>query len=193
MGDTYEVEVKISIDSFDEIEQRILNLGAKKINQEVQIDSYFEHPCRTFSETDEALRVRLRRPLGKAEHESQTDLVELTYKGPKIDSTTKTRIESSVKLNDVEEITSILENLGFKQVATITKKRQFFSLPQITISIDDVEDVGLFVELESISNYDEITKARENIFAMVKKLGLKSTQSIRESYLELFLSRQYST
>jgi len=193
MGDTYEVEVKISIDSFEEIEHRILGVGAKKINQEVQIDSYFEHPCRTFSETDEALRVRLRRPFDNAELESPTDLVELTYKGPKIDSTTKTRIESSVKLNDAEEITSLLENLGFKLVATITKKRQFYRLPSITISIDDVEDVGLFLELESISNYDEIVKARENIFAMVKKLGLEPTKSIRESYLELFLSRRSSS
>lgn len=190
MVDIYEVEVKISIDSFEEMENRILNVGAKKINQEVQIDSYFDHPCRTFQETDEALRVRFRRPIGGEELESSTDLVELTYKGPKIDSTTKTRIESSAKLNNAEEITSILENLGFKTVAEITKTRQFFSLPTITISIDDVEDVGLFLELESIvKNNDEIDNARENIFAMVKELGLDPAQSIRESYLELYLNR----
>ncbi len=189
MGDTYEVEVKISIVSYKEMEKKILNVGAIKINKEVQIDSYFDHPCRTFQETDEALRVRLRKPLSREEPGSSADLVELTYKGPKIDSTTKTRIESSVKLNDAEEITSILENLGFKLVAKITKKRQFFSLSAITISIDDVEDVGLFMELESIANIDEIDNARENIFTVVKELGLDPTQSIRESYLELYLNR----
>ena len=189
MGDTYEVEVKIAIDSYDEMEQRILNVGAEKINREVQIDSYYDHPCRTFQDTDEALRVRSRQPLGKEEADSRNGLVELTYKGPKIDSTTKTRIESSAMLNDSVEITSILENLSFKLVANVTKKRQFFSLPSITISIDDVEDVGLFMELESVVKIKDVDHARENIFTLMEKLGLDPSQSIRESYLELYMKR----
>ena len=189
MGDTYEVEVKIAIDSYDEMEQRILNVGAEKINREVQIDSYYDHPCRTFQDTDEALRVRSRQPLGKEEVDSRNGLVELTYKGPKIDRTTKTRIESSAMLNDSVEITSILENLSFKLVANVTKKRQFFSLPSITISIDDVEDVGLFMELESVVKTKDVDHARENIFTLMEKLGLDPSQSIRESYLELYMKR----
>ena len=188
MGETYEVEVKVSIDNIEEMEDRIIHLGAKRINKEVQIDSYFDHPCRTFQETDEALRVRLRQPIDP--EETATDLVELTYKGPKIDSTTKTRIESSVNLNNAEEITIILENLGFTLVAKVTKKRQFFSLPGMTISTDDVEDVGIFLELESIAkNIDELADAREYIFKIMRDLGLDISQSIRESYLELYLDR----
>ncbi len=190
MGETYEVEVKVSIERLEEMEHRILNIGAKKTNKEIQIDSYFDHPCRTFQDTDEALRVRLRKPLDRVKDEISTDLVELTYKGPKIDSTTKTRLESSVKINNAEEITFILENLGFKLVARIMKKRQFFSLPATTISIDDVEHVGLFLELESIARTsDELAYAKDNIFKIMKALGLDPAQSIRESYLELYLSR----
>ena len=51
MGDTYEVEVKIAIGSYEEMEKRILHVGAEKINREVQIDSYYDHPCRTFQDT----------------------------------------------------------------------------------------------------------------------------------------------
>jgi adenylate cyclase class 2 len=188
LGDTYEVEVKVAIDSYEDMEKRILSIGAKKINREVQVDSYYDHPCRTFHDTDEALRVRSRRPLGQ-EVDSPSGLVELTYKGPKIDSTTKTRIESSVNLDDTVEIVSILENLSFKLVATVIKKRQFFSLPSITISIDDVEDVGLFMELESVVKTKDVDHARKNIFAVIEKLGLDSSQSIRESYLELYVKR----
>ena len=189
LGDTYEVEVKVAIDGYAEMEQRILNLGAEKINREVQIDSYYDHPCRTFHDTDEALRVRFRQPLGNEGIDSPNGLVELTYKGPKIDSTTKTRIESSVTLDDTVEITSILESLSFKLVATVTKKRQIFSLPTITISIDEVEDVGLFMELESIVKTKDVDHARENIFAIMEKLGLDSSLSIRASYLELYVKR----
>ena len=188
MGETYEVEVKVAIDNIEEMEDRIVRLGATKINKEVQIDSYFDHPCRTFQETDEALRVRLRQPIDL--EDTSIDLVEFTYKGPKIDSTTKTRIESSVNLNNAGEITFILENLGFTLVAKVTKKRQFFSLSTLTLSTDDVEDVGIFLELESIAkNKDELTDAREHIFKIMEELGLDKSQSIRESYLELYLNR----
>ncbi len=189
MRDTYEVEVKIPIDNYDEMENRILNVGGEKINQEIQIDSYYDHPCRTFQETDEALRLRFRQPLEGEKLGPSIDLIELTYKGPKIDSTTKTRIESSVKLYDAEEITSILENLGFKLVGKITKKRQFFSFPTISVSIDDVEDVGLYLELETIAKTtDEVNKARKEIFAMIRELGLDPSKSIRESYLYLYFN-----
>ncbi|MHA3962513.1 MAG: class IV adenylate cyclase [Candidatus Thorarchaeota archaeon SMTZ1-45] len=186
----YEVEVKVAIDNIEEMEDRILHLGATKINKEIQVDSYFDHPCRIFQETDEALRVRIRRPLDTNEYESSTDLVELTYKGPKVDSTTKTRTETTVSLSNATDITSVLVSLGFKHVAKLTKKRQFFSLQTVIISTDDVEDVGQFVELESIAtNNGELVAAREYIFKTVYNLGLDPTQSIRESYLELYLNR----
>ncbi|MHA2359064.1 MAG: class IV adenylate cyclase [Candidatus Thorarchaeota archaeon] len=188
MGETYEVEVKVAIDSYEEMEERILKLGAKKINREEQIDSYYDHPSRTFHDTDEALRVRSRLAIENEQVDSTRGLVELTYKGPKIDSTTKTRIEASVSLDDSEEMKTILENLSFKLVATVTKKRQFFTLPTMTISIDEVEDVGLFMELESVVKTKEVDAAREEIFSTMKKLGLDPSQSIRASYLELYVN-----
>ncbi|MFW9809778.1 MAG: class IV adenylate cyclase [Candidatus Thorarchaeota archaeon] len=180
MSDTYEVEVKIAISSYEEMEDRILKLGAEKINKETQIDSYFDHPCRTFQETDEALRVRYRQPVGT---------VELTYKGPRIDSTTKTRLESTVNLDNENEIVLILKGLGFKEVVKITKTRQFFSLSKTTISIDEVEDVGLFLEIEQIASGKDVETTKKEIFAMLDELGLDASQTIRESYLELYLNQ----
>ncbi|MFW9892669.1 MAG: class IV adenylate cyclase [Candidatus Thorarchaeota archaeon] len=180
MSDTYEVEVKIAISSYEEMEDRILKLGAEKINKETQIDSYFDHPCRTFQETDEALRVRYRQPVGT---------VELTYKGPRIDSTTKTRLESTVNLDNENEIVLILKGLGFKEVVKITKTRQFFSLSKTTISIDEVEDVGLFLEIEQIASGKDVETTKNEIFAMLDELGLDASQTIRESYLELYLNQ----
>jgi adenylate cyclase class 2 len=189
MGESYEVEVKVAIDSSEEMEERILNLGAKKINREVQKDAYFDHPCKTFRDTDEALRIRSRQQIEVDETDSDRGLFEITYKGPKIDSTTKTRIEATVNLDDSKEMTRIIENLGFKRVATVIKKRQFFTLPEMTLSIDEVEDVGFFMELESVVSAKDVDEARETIFSTMKKLGLDPSQSIRASYLELYLDK----
>ncbi|MFW9794343.1 MAG: class IV adenylate cyclase [Candidatus Thorarchaeota archaeon] len=189
MEDSYEVEVKISIDSYEEMEKRILEVGAKKINREIQRDLYYNHPCRNFQNTDEALRLRSRQPIEGEEVDSSRGRVEITYKGPKVDSTTKTRIEASVDLHDSTEMATILEHLGFELVATVIKTRQFFRLPSITISIDEVEDVGLFMELETMAQPKDVDDAREQIFTIMEKLGLDPSQSIRESYLEIYLNR----
>lgn len=191
MLESFEVEVKVPIMSSEEMKQKLLDSGASQLNSEVQVDTYFDHPCRTFQETDEAVRVRTRKPLDDAELDLSHAPNELTYKGPKIDQKTKTRLEYSVDINDFNAITAILENLGFKSVATVTKKRTFYNLREITISIDDVEHVGLFLELESIVHEkSEVESAKRTIFELLDELGIDPNQSVRESYLELYLDRK---
>ena len=187
MPETFEVEVKVPITNSEEIKRKLHDSGANQLNTEVQIDTYFDHPCRTFQETDEAVRVRTRRPLDDTELDLSHAPNELTYKGPKI------RLEYSVDINDFSTITAILENLGFKYVATVTKKRTFYNLREITISIDDVEHVGLFLELESIAHEkSELESAKRAIFDLLDELGISPDQSVRESYLELYLDRKKS-
>jgi len=67
------------------------------------------------------------------------------------------------------------------------KTRSFYDVGGITVSIDDVVDVGLFLELERVVYEEsEIEPARESIFEVVRKLGLDPSKAIRTSYLELY-------
>jgi adenylate cyclase class 2 len=189
LPETFEVEVKVPVTNSEEIRQRLLDSGARQLNSEVQVDTYFDHPCRSFQETDEAIRVRERRPIDGTDLDTSHAPNELTYKGPKIDQETKTRLEYSVDLEETKSITAILETLSFKPVAMVTKKRIFYILNEITISIDDVEHVGLFLELESIvHDKNEIESAKKAIFEILEGLGVDPNQTVRDSYLELYLS-----
>jgi adenylate cyclase class 2 len=191
MSESYEVEVKVPITDSEAMKQKLLDSGARMLNSEVQIDTYFDHPCRTFEETDEAVRIRTRRPLDELEPDSSHAQNELTYKGPKIDKKTKTRLEYSVGIDNMDSLSSILKSLGFERVATLTKKRTFFDLRDITLSIDDVEQVGLFLELESIAHQkDELESAKRTIFELLDELGIDPKQSVRESYLWLYMDRR---
>ena len=78
----FEVEQKFRVDGFAEIETHLARLGAEIENPIEQVDTYFAHPQRDFAATDEALRIR-----------QVGDENFVTYKGPKIDSQTKTRRE----------------------------------------------------------------------------------------------------
>ncbi len=189
MSEIFEVEVKVAIDDERVMRKKLIESGAEILNSEVQIDIYFDHPCRTFVETDEAVRIRTRSPLDEDGLSTSHVPKELTYKGPKLDKTTKTRIEYSVGIDDADQLNSILESLGFTPLAKITKRRTFFELRGVTISIDDVEGVGLFLELESIAHQKkEMDSAKSVIFELLNELGIDAKQTIRDSYLEMYLA-----
>jgi adenylate cyclase class 2 len=189
LEEPYEVEVKLPLDDKDAMKEKIRQLGGIEKNSEMQTDMYYDHPCRSFSKTDESIRVRHRtRTGGLSLSETGHAPVELTYKGPKIDKTTKTRLEFTVDLDDSDSMVQILQNTGFKQVGTILKHREFYDIDGITASLDVVTDVGNYIELELMADgKDGMKVARNRILKLVDALGLDETDMVRESYLELYL------
>ena len=191
LDEPYEVEVKLPLTDKKAMKLAIIEAGGIALNSEFQEDIYYDHPCRSFSESDEAVRVRYRtRSDGPTISETGHAPVELTYKGPKIDKTTKTRIEYTVNLNESEKdsMIHILLSAGFKHVAKVVKYREFFDIQGITASLDTVTDVGEYIEFELIAHgKDEMKKARERILKLASKLGLDEKDTVRESYLEIYM------
>lgn len=118
-----EIEVKGYAD--DKVFERVRK-NFKLIRREYHEDTYFQHPCRNFTETDEALRIRIRKFNGHFE-------AFITYKGPKIDPNSKTRWEIEVPVSDPDRHVEILESLGFKEVMTIEKTREKYSSTRVSL------------------------------------------------------------
>jgi len=181
----YEVEQKFPVGGFDVVESKLSAAGAVVSAPQEEIDTYYAHPSRDFGETDEALRIRR---VGSASW--------ITYKGPKVDTTTKTRREIELPLVGdpklVGEWPSLLEALGFSPVAEVRKIRRKAAVPwqdrKIQATLDDVNDLGTFVELELIANQSDLQTAKDCIASLAEALGLR--QSERRSYLELLLGRK---
>ncbi len=172
-----EVELKgyADDDVFERVRERF-----ELIRREYQEDKYFAHPCRDFSETDEALRIRRRKFDGHFE-------VFLTYKGPKIDPTSKTRQEVEVQIEDPEGHERILTSLGFRPVFTVSKVREKYYYDRgIIIALDEVENLGKFVEMEKlVEDGEEVESTVEELREVLKSLGVERFE--RRSYLELLL------
>ena len=83
----YEVEQKFPVPDMAAVQKRLAELGAAVAAWQLEVDLYFAHPAKDFARTDEALRIRT---IGTANY--------VTYKGPKIDQTTKTREEIELPL-----------------------------------------------------------------------------------------------
>jgi adenylate cyclase class 2 len=175
-----EIEAKAYAKNLKEIEQKILKIGAKLTWEGEQVDTYYNHPMRDFAETDEACRIR-----------KIKDKTFLTYKGPKIDSITKTREEIKVQVQDPSSISDILLKLGFREVFRVKKHRKKFLLDDFEVCLDSVENLGDFVEIEtsvsSITSNKEVSEIRDNILKTMEEWDLAELE--RKSYLELLLAK----
>jgi adenylate cyclase class 2 len=186
IADTYEVEQKFRLVDDRPFQAALLELGARREMEVEQIDWYFDHPTQHFAQTDEALRLRC-----------CGDQNRVTYKGPKLDALTKTRQEIEVELASGEEAAAnfhaLMIALGFHYVDQVRKTRHEFVViwqqHPIHIALDELPDLGRFVELEESqvpeSNLDA---ARQRIASLASHLGLQPDDGERRSYLELRLA-----
>jgi adenylate cyclase, class 2 len=178
----YEVEQKFPADDLTALETRLRELGATIAGPIAEADLYFAHPARDFAATDEALRLR-----------RQGEKNYITYKGPKIDATTKTRREIELPLPPGEETIGkwreLLEAVGFRPVAEVRKSRKKAQITWqgrgVECSLDTVEGLGAYIELEVIADQAGLDAARALIASLAEKLGLSGSQ--RRSYLELLM------
>lgn len=184
----FEVEQKFPVDSLAVIAQALGERNVSIAAPRAEVDLYFAHPQRDFAKTDEALRLRR---IGLTNR--------ITYKGPKLDAQTKTRQEIELDLGEgeaaFEQWKALLEALGFRPVAHVHKRRRKAHLTwqfrQVEVSLDEVEGVGTFVELETMAGQDDLDAARRAIADLARQLGLSQTE--RRSYLELLLDSQRPT
>ncbi len=173
-----EVEVKAKIENFEDMEKKLKNLGAIKSKKEYQEDIYFNSPIVDFAKSDEALRIRT-----TTENDSKN--IFITYKGPKIDSKSKTREEIEISIEDSEKCSKIFEHLGFKKVRTVRKNRQYYTYENFEISLDDIEGLDPYMEIEiALDDGKDYNEAQNKIFELFSKLDVEEGFE-RTSYLEL--------
>lgn len=169
-----EVEVKARIDSFEEMEKRLKDLGAVKTKDEFQEDIYFASPIVDFAETDEALRIRT----------TNNDTF-ITYKGPKLNEKAKTRKEVEITIESAAKASDIFTEIGFTPARTVRKSRQYYRYENFEISLDDVEGLPPYMEIEiALSDSEDYTEAQNRIFKLFEKLGITDGFE-RTSYMEL--------
>jgi len=102
----------------------------------------------------------------------------LVYKGSRTDTETKTREE--FKSPASKETIEILKRLGFSQAAIVRKIRRNFNLEGVGISLDEVEGLGKFIEIET-----DKAEHKAKLFNLLERLGIPKEKTIIKSYLEL--------
>ncbi|MCJ7450237.1 MAG: class IV adenylate cyclase [Candidatus Nanohaloarchaeota archaeon QJJ-9] len=180
-----EVEVKVQVDEeeVEETKKKIKELGGEKIEEIVEKDLYFTSPVRDFMETNECLRIR-RRP----------DYKELTYKGKSNEAMKEKdqfwKSELDIPIEDVEKVRSLLVSIGCKELVDVVKHRQKFELEGKEITLDKVNSVGWFLEVESEVEEEKVEEAVEENQELVKKLGLGGNPVVEKPYRDVVLKSE---
>jgi adenylate cyclase class 2 len=180
----WEVEQKFAVADWVALQQALDAAGVTWAQPLDQADHYWNHPARDFAQTDEALRLR---QVGSENF--------ITYKGPRIDTATKTRQELEFPLQSGPQVPGqlgqILAALGFRPVATVRKRRLPGDLTwegaTFAVALDEVEGVGTFIELEIVVETEGLETATQRVLSLANHLGLTSAE--RRSYLELLLEK----
>ena len=193
-----EVEIKVRILDPKLIRKRFIeNKGVYKLSLYHE-DTYFNMPkgLRDFKKTDEALRIRKSTEFNKKDHtiDKKTNHY-LTYKGKKLDLSTKTREEIDLKIEDSNKVKEILRKLGFQEILTVKKERELFEFEFKKYHIEALIDYlpildQHFIEVEHLQDSsDRFEDSREVLFDFLRVFNIKREDSIKKSYLELIVDK----
>jgi predicted adenylyl cyclase CyaB len=161
-----EIECKLKINSRDDLAAKLVELGARDHGDVLEKNIVLDTDEHALKSSNRLLRIR-----------SDNKCI-LTYKGPSKSSKFKRREELNCEIPDFDMIHQILKQLGYQDTWYYEKMRWTFSFDGAEIVLDEIPDLGAFIEIEG-NNEILIEK-------ILTKLGLDKDDHISESYLSLY-------
>lgn len=177
-----EIEVKIPVCNAGELREKLQTLGFAAGSVCRETDRYYNSPYYDLREQDKALRIRQVEDL-----ETGRIRTELNCKGPKLDQISLSRKEIEFIIDRPEEMEMVLGELSFHPVeCAVIKKRRYFAKGHMTAVIDQVENLGDFLELEILEQgAEKRADGLAEIEGVLEDLGYTLEQSVRSSYLSM--------
>lgn len=139
----------------------LLSIGAEQLGQVIQKDTYLA------AEDGKTWRIR-----------EENGQYLFAQKGHDIGQKARVK-EVSEKTIEKAEVCRLVKAHGVRTV--VCKSRTLFRYNESVIALDEVEHLGEYVEIRST---DEV-----NLFQVLEVLGLRENEAIKESYLDMILSR----
>lgn len=166
-----EIEIKAVVQDKTTLKTKLTHLGATEEKQKHQIDEYYNHPQRDTRKTNEYLRLRFKPGENTgvfAYHVNIADGVTKEYETP---------------IGDLDVFKQILKGLNFPLLGTIDKKRETFTLGEFSITLDEVGDIGNFIEIETAGEESQVAEKKEALAQMLEKLGIDRSKIRNDIWL----------
>ncbi len=158
-----EIELKFSVNNFDEVINKLKELGCTPAQPVEETNHILDLPGTPLRFKDIVFRLR-----------NDVKGTLLTIKKPIPCSQLKVRNEIETTLDcSIEDAVNLFEHLGYGVVFTYEKKRRECMLKHAQVCLDELW-FGKFIEIEANSD--------EDLLEAVELLGLNFSEGIRFSY-----------
>ena len=168
-----EIEIKLKVDKSEH--ERILNLvknAAKYKNTTKQVDTY-------FSLKDKNSWLRTRNENGKCIFNLKKKINNSHYE------------KYDVFIDNLSNLNKILQELNVNELGTIVKERTTYVYKnKYEFSFDNVESIGLFIEIEVINQIDNFEKDTYNLLNLMKELKIDLNMIERRKYIDYLIKEK---
>ena len=158
-----EIELKFPLMNHNEVFKKLLeSISQPVVNN--QKDTYYNHPSRDFLSAKpviEWLRIR-ETPRGCS----------INYKNwhdPKGEGIYCDEYET--KISDSKVVEDILISLGFTKIVVVNKSRSSWLIDGVELSIDNVQGLGFFIEVEAKKDFGSVEEAKKHLLLLLKSVG----------------------
>lgn len=193
VGQNHEVEVRILIEDTpkEEIFEKLKSQDFKYVAVEDMTDSYFcDKSVREFSEVEmdevDSYSLRLRKKKIKDD-----EITELNMKVITKERDHSAWDEHEIKIDSFDQMEQILRTIGYKNFFSLTKTRYVYKKDDLTVLIEDIERLGLAMEVEIMTTKENAKFSLDKIYNIISTLGLDPTKKVPKSITNL-LMKKYS-
>lgn len=166
-----EIEVKAKLIDKDGFLKAAQKLGIQFSDIVVQEDKTYETELPYDDPNWNIFRLR-----------KQDNKVILTMKH-KASTRSRDNYEYETVVEDENETIKILQRLGYKFGVDINKKRRIAKYNGLELCLDDVEQLGSFVEAEKLaSDKADVDAIQFELWSLFNELGIKDTYRVHKGY-----------
>ncbi|MFA6257981.1 MAG: class IV adenylate cyclase [Candidatus Paceibacterota bacterium] len=182
-----EIEVKAKLKDKEKVIEHLKKIGAKFLGAKSQKDLIFwPNDIKNLSSNllgRNFLRIR--------EQESNgIKKVIFTLKQPQTNKTDCIEHEIEINEKDIPELKSLISTLGYYEFVTLEKIRTIAKIEDIEICMDEVSNLGSYIELEKFAPANEAKKIQNELYSILKSFGVKKEDFVYDGYDILVLNAQ---
>lgn len=176
-----ELEIKARVKDISSMHMKLKSI-AKFICEEKCTDTYFVH--KSINDPSSNQRIRLRKNNTKytvCYKEEIATKVESTKDGIEFNVCNEVEFD----ISNVEAFRKFANRLCLKEIWSRKKIRSIYHLDNIQIELNSIEQIGDFIEIEVICNFESIRKARSDIIETMRKLDINVDQIEKRWYTSM--------
>ncbi len=180
-----EIEVKARIASSEKIIKALQGSGVKVSEPVTQYDEVFglAGASGEGDNTDPWLRIRTER---------KNDMETIIYTLKKSVSSQLDSIEHETTVEDADELRQIILHSGFEPYVTVNKTRRKAQIGDIEICIDQIENIGEFVEAEKLTDENaDVDAVRDELWQLLETYSVTRSDELSDGYDTMVMQKAH--